>query len=375
MAHFLTVVNVSGNPVRILACKPAEHILIFLLASAKHNELYALFAHSFHHVCNKVKALLICQTANNAYHETIVVLRKTKLSLNCSLVVYLLLKHIVIIVSYNNVLVCVRVVINVVDTIYDTTKIVSPCPHKYVKTLAVELSLYLLCVCVADSCDSVSINKSALEHISVNASPQLVDSEVVVRQTGYPLELLNSVISLEFQIVYSHNGLYAAEEISPCKAVMKIYRYKTRLPVVTVYNIRTEIKKRQSRKHSSVKVHELFYIPVMLSVRLVTGEIMFIVDKIERNAIINAFKHAHILALTCKVHVEMRFVLHHVFPLLFHAGILRKNYSDIIIPLVKALRQRANNVSKTACLDNRNTLRRSEQNFFHIQVILSNLIS
>ena len=113
----------------------------------------------------------------------------------------------------------------------------------------------------------------------------------------------------------------------------------------------------------------------MLSVRLVTGEIMFVVDKIERNAIINAFKHAHILALTCKVHVEMGLVLHHVFPLLFHAGIFRKNYSDIIIPLVKALRQRANNVSKTACLDKRNTLRRSEQNFFHIQVILSNLIS
>ena len=106
-----------------------------------------------------------------------------------------------------------------------------------------------------------------------------------------------------------------------------------------------------------------------------SGKIIFVVDKIERNAIINAFKYAHILALTCKVHVEMRFVLHHVFPLLFHAGIFRKNYSDIIIPLVKALRQRANNVGKTACLDKRNTLRRSKQNFFHIQVILSNLIS
>ena len=153
-----------------------------------------------------------------------------------------LLKHVVVIVSYNNVLVSVRVVINIVDTIDDTTQIVSPSPHKSVKTLAVELRLYLLSVCVADSCDSVSINKSALEHISVNTRPQLVDSEVVVRQTGYPLELLNTVISLEFQIVYSHNSLYATEEISPCKAVMKIYRDKTRLPVMAVYNVRTEIK-------------------------------------------------------------------------------------------------------------------------------------
>ncbi len=162
MRELLAVEDVCGNKVRILSCEIAEHILVSRLACTEDNKLYILLAHSLHHIGDKVKALLISQTADNSHHELSVVLCKVELSLHSTLVVDLLFKHIVDVVLHSYHIVGIGVVIVIVDTVYDTSEVILSCPHKTVQTLTVEFCFDLLCIGGAYCCDSVSVNQSAL---------------------------------------------------------------------------------------------------------------------------------------------------------------------------------------------------------------------
>ena len=83
---------------------------------------------------------------------------------------------------------------------------------------------------------------------------------------------------------------------------------------------------------------------------------MFIINKVERNVIEYGLQYAYILILACYIHVEMCNIFHPVFPFLFHTGIFRHYYTDIILRFVKFFRERADNIGKSSCLDKRDTL-------------------
>ena len=164
----------------------------------------------------------------------------------------------------------------------------------------------------------------------------------------------------------SHNALYTLIELTACKAVVQINRDKACLPVVAVYHLGAEADNRKCREHSPVKIHELLDIPVMLSIGAITSEVILVIKEVELHAVILSFEHADILALACKIHIEMADVFESVLILLLHAGILRQEHPDIIFLFIKALRQRAYNVCKTSCLDKRDAFARHEKNVFHI---------
>ena len=245
----------------------------------------------------------------------------------------------------------------------------APCAEKPVKTLAVELSLYLLGVGIRYGRDGVGIDQPAFEHISVSAHEQLVVGHIVIGKTRDTHKTQGIIVALEFQVVYRGNGLYAAEKVPALEAVVEVYGYQTSLPVVTVYKVGTEIHNRKRRKHSTVKEHEAFYVPVMLDIRSVSGEVVLIVYEVELNSVVFRFKHADISALSCKIHIEMRFILHHILPFLSHAGILGKDNSYIIFRLIKIFWQRADNIGKASGLYKRDCLRRRKQYFFHVKIL------
>ncbi len=157
--------------------------------------------------------------------------------------------------------------------------------------------------------------------------------------------------------MYSHNGLYPTEELAACEAVMEIHRDKTCLPVMAVDNVGAEVKHGKCREHSLIKVHEFLNVPVVFGVGLVSREVMFVVNEIEGNSLMNYLKYTNILLSSRPVHIEVGDILHFVLPLLLHAGIFREDNSYIKKLLVKSLRQRAYNVSQSACFDKRYTFR------------------
>ena len=56
------------------------------------------------------------------------------------------------------------------------------------------------------------------------------------------------IYTLEFQVMYGHDGLNAPEELILLEAVMKVNRNKACLPVVAVNNVRSEIQLPEVRK-------------------------------------------------------------------------------------------------------------------------------
>ena len=76
-----------------------------------------------------------------------------------------------------------------------------------------------------------------------------------------------------------------------------------------------------------------------VTVRLVSAEIILVINEVESYAFINHLQQPDIPVLTRKVHVEICDILHLIFPLLSNAGILGQNDTSIIILLIKALGQ------------------------------------
>ena len=62
------------------------------------------------------------------------------------------------------------------------------------------------------------------------------------------LDRLHIIYTLEFQVMYGHDGLNSPEELILLEAVVQINRNKTCLPVMAVNNVRAEIQLPEVRK-------------------------------------------------------------------------------------------------------------------------------
>ena len=89
-----------------------------------------------------------------------------------------------------------RIIIRIVDTVYDTTKIIGPCPKKSVKFLTVKLSLDLLCISLTNSSNSICINNSALKEVGILIKTKLIRRKEIIRKSCYLLNLLNKFINI-----------------------------------------------------------------------------------------------------------------------------------------------------------------------------------
>ena len=132
---------------------------------------------------------------------------------------------------------------------------------------------------------------------------------------------------------------------------MQINRYKTRLPVMTVNHIRTEIDYRKHRQNRFGEKCKFLKIPWCTVIWFRSAEIVFIVNKVEVNSLILQMHDSYITVLISQIHIKMSDILHSVFPFLFHAGIFRQNNPDVKITLVKAFRKCSCYIGKSSCLN------------------------
>ena len=122
---------------------------------------------------------------------------------------------------------------------------------------------------------------------------------------------------------------------------------------MAMHHIRLKTNDRQGRQGRPAEEAELFQIPVPVTVRFRSVEIALIVNKIESDAFMLIFKNPYIAALSQIVHIEVIHIFHTVTPLLLDTQVLG-DYNPYIKKLfVKALRQRANYICQSSCLDKR----------------------
>ena len=139
-----------------------EHILITLLACSKNNQLNLILTQFIHNISNQIKALLICQPGNHAKHHLLGIHFQSQLCLKSCLIFYLFLPESHCIVILSQELVCLRIVLLIVDAIYDTPKGIGPCTHETVQMFAVVWHLDLLCISLAYSRNCIRIYNASL---------------------------------------------------------------------------------------------------------------------------------------------------------------------------------------------------------------------
>ena len=162
MGHRLRIINVGRHLARILPCKMAKHIFIFFLTSAEHNKLQIVLAHLIHHIGDQIKSFLVGQTRNNTNHESGIVLLQSEFSLKCPLIFYLLLTEIPNVVLVFDQLICLRIILIVINTIYNTAQTIGTSSHQTIQTFSVKRCLNLFRIRFADCRHRVCINDTAL---------------------------------------------------------------------------------------------------------------------------------------------------------------------------------------------------------------------
>ena len=206
----------------------------------------------------------------------------------------------------------------------------------------------------ADGCDGISVNKAALEKVSVLISLKFVGSEVVAGKSGDILDILHIPLALELQVVDRHDSLDSLIELIVRKSLLEIYGNKSGLPVVAVDQVGAESDRLKGRQASLGEICKSGDLKErIIRVRFICREESLVVDEVESDPVLHGLEYAHILALPVVVHVEVGDIFHLILDLLLHAGILRNHDSDIIVLRINILGERADNVSQSAGLDER----------------------
>ena len=223
-----------------------EHILVFFITCSKYYKLYIFSTYLIHYIGDKIHTFLVCKSWHNTYHKLAFIFSKSKFFLKCHFILPLLFSECYLIIISNNIFICFRIIYFVINAINNTTKTIRTGIHKSIEMLSVKRCLNLFCICRTYCCNTVCIYNTALEIISIIICLKLVWCKEIIRKACNILNLLNIPDTLELKIMYSHNRLNALIELALCKSLLKIYRYKSRLPVMAMNNIWFKSKNRYS---------------------------------------------------------------------------------------------------------------------------------
>ena len=146
-----------------------------------------------------------------------------------------------------------------------------------------------------------------------------------------------------------HDALDTLVERMGGKGGMQQYRDQTRLPVVAMDDLRMETDDRHHCKHCLAEEGETLDIPVQIAgVGRFAVEIVFVIDKVELDAVEFIFHDADVFLLTGIVHIEVMTIVEEVAVSSRNAGVIGDDDTDVKAFLIQVLGQGADNIGKTA---------------------------
>ena len=307
----------------IFPVKVTEHILITFITGSKNYKLDSILAKLIHHICDQIKPFLICQSWYNTYHHRLRIFLQSKISLQLKFVLNFLFSESCCIISLCDIWICFRIEFIVINTIYNSTQAICTRTHQTVQFFSIERCLDFLCISIAYSSDCICKHNTALQIVGIFICFQFVCCKIIIGQSCDILDCLYIPYTLEFKVMYCHDRLDIPEKFILLEAVVQIYGNKSGLPVMTVYNIRSESDNRKNWQYSFGEECKFLQIPCSSIIRFGSAEIVFIVNKIKLNSFVLHVHDSYIAVLISKIHVEMCDIVHFIFPFLFHTGIFR----------------------------------------------------
>ena len=261
---------------------------------------------------------------------------------------------------HRNLRVSFRIINRIVNAVQNTTQRPGTSTQQTIQLFAVIRSLDFFCIGFTNGCNVICINQAALEHVCILFKFQLVRREHIARQVGVINKVVDVPNALEFQVVNGHNRLCAPIKAMGCKSALEEYRNHTCLPVVAVNNVRMESDDRHGCQNCLTEENIAFNIPAdRICIRLITLEIIFIINKVEGNALVFIFHDAdkHRFTSLTIVHIEVgnKLEFSTVFPR--NTSIVRQNNPHVIIPFIQGFWQCTNDICQTAGFDEWNTFR------------------
>ena len=366
MGQRIRIINIGGNLVTILPVKVTEHIFIALLTCTQHHKLNVILTQFIHHIGYQIKPLLIRQPGDKTYHHLFIILTKSQLLLQSTLVFHLFLSEIYGIVILYNIFIRLGIEFIIINTVDNSSQVPASCPKQPIQSLTVKRSLNLLRISIAYGGYRIRIDDTSLQQIGILVCFQLIRCKIILRQSGNITNGFGIPFPLEFQIMYRDYRFHSAEKLSLTESLLHINRNQTGLPVMTMNHIRLKTDYRKSGKNRFGKICISLYFPDgRITVNLGPAKIVFIINKVIMNTVHFRLQDSHINPFPVEIHVEMIDILHLILHFLLHTGVLRNDNPDIKILLVNAFRQRTHNICQTACLYKRNTFRRCKKNLFH----------
>ena len=151
-----------------------EHILITLIPGSQHHQLHILGTQLIHNTLDQIQALLVCKAGYDSHHELLVINLKSQLLLEGAFVLCFLLAEVLDAVLLGDESVCLRVKVCIINTIDNAAQAVASGPHQAIQPFAVEGSLDLLRIGLADRGHRIGEHDAALKHVAVLVSLQLV---------------------------------------------------------------------------------------------------------------------------------------------------------------------------------------------------------
>ena len=225
-----------------------EHILVTLFSCSQNHQLNIQLTELIHHVGDEVKALLVCQTGNHADHKLLVVLLKTQLFLKSLFVFHFFLAEILDVIVFSNKSIRLRIVLIVIDSVYDSAEVIGTGIEKAVQMLSVERCLDLLRIGSTHGSNRICIDQSALEIVGISVGFQFIRCEIVSRKSCDIPHRFHIPDALKFQVMYGHDRFDPTVKLVVAELIFQENRNQTRLPVMAVDDVRTEVHIRQDRE-------------------------------------------------------------------------------------------------------------------------------
>ena len=139
----------------------AEHILIFCFPGSQYYNLYCILAELIHHIINQIKSLLIGQSGHNTEHHHLRILVQSKLLLQRQLVGNLVLAECIDRKTFCDPCILKWTVLIIIQSIYNSTKVIGSCTHQTIETFSKKRCLDLLRVCLTYRCHFIRIDDTA----------------------------------------------------------------------------------------------------------------------------------------------------------------------------------------------------------------------
>ena len=308
-----------------------------------------------HHAHDEVEALRSDETRDHGDHRRAAADWQPEVLLQEDLVVGLAVERRDI-VALVEVLVLARVVDIVVNAVDNAEERVLAAAQQAVEMLAEVLVLDLLGVRLADRRDVVGVNQATLHEVDGIVELEVAVVEVlpveaeyiahdVLREDALILEIVDCVERADVLVTLIALVLDLQQNID-----------ETRVPVIRMDDIRPKVHGGQQVQDGAAEEREALCI-IVIAVEALALEVLFVVDKVVRNAVVLELVEANKLGTPGDRDLPVVDMLHRIAELLRDLAEFRHDDADIDALGLESLRQRASHIGKAARLGKRHSLR------------------